>query len=84
MAPVIPITHGRAVERRDVPLDLPKGDLDLLPIAIFLWLCSALRVALTLSHHQIFDFEATLASLCVLALPLYILRIRHARDTARQ
>ena len=47
MAPVTPITRYRAVARHDIPLDVPKGDSDLLPIAVFLWLCSALRVALT-------------------------------------
>ncbi|HEY0466590.1 MAG TPA: hypothetical protein VGC79_20420 [Polyangiaceae bacterium] len=84
MAPVIQITRYRAVARRDIPLDVPKGDSDLLPIAVFLWLCSAVRVALTLVHHETFDVESTLALLCVLSLPLYILRTRHARDTARQ
>jgi hypothetical protein len=84
MAPVIPITRYRAVARHDIALDVPEGDSDLLPIAVFLWLCSAVRVALTLVHRQPFDVEATLALLCVLALPLYALRARHARDTARQ
>ncbi|MEI9938311.1 MAG: hypothetical protein WDO69_13910 [Pseudomonadota bacterium] len=84
MGPVIQITRYRAIARRDIPLDLPKGDSDLLPIAAFLWLCSAVRVALTLAHRQTFDVEATLALLCVLALPLYMLRARHARDTPRQ
>ena len=84
MAPVIQITRYRAVARRDVPLHVPKGDSDLLPIAAFLWICSAVRVALTLVHGQAFDVEATLALLCVLALPVYLLRTRHGRDTARQ
>jgi hypothetical protein len=84
MAPVIQISRYRAIARRDLPLELPRGDSDLLPIAVFLWLCSAVRVALTLVHQQTFDVEATLALLCVLALPLYILRARHGRDTARQ
>lgn len=84
MASVIQITRYRAVARRDIPLEVPKGDSDLLPIALFLWLCSAARVALTLVHRQTFDVEATLALLCVLSLPLYILRTRHARHTGRQ
>jgi len=84
MAPVIRITRYRAVARRDLPLEVPRGDSDLLPIALFLWVCSAVRVALTLTHHQTFDVEATLALLCVLALPLYILFARHGRDTSRQ
>ena len=84
MAPVIPISRYRAIARRDLPLELAKGDSDLLPIAVFLWVCSAVRVALTFVHRETFDVEATLALLCVLALPLYILRTRNARDTARQ
>ncbi len=84
MAPVIQISRYRAVARRDIPLDVPQRDSDLLPIALFLWLCSALRVALTVAHRQAFDVEATLALLCVLALPLYMLRARHARDTTRR
>ena len=84
MAPVIQITRYRAVARRDVPLHVPKGDSDLLPIAAFLWICSAVRVALTLAHGQAFDVEATLALLYVLSLPVYLLRARHARDTSRQ
>jgi Flp pilus assembly protein TadB len=84
MAAVTPISRSRAVARHDIPLHVPEGDSDLLPIAVFLWLCSALRVALTLVHRQPFDVEAPLALLCVLALPLYVLRARHARDTTRQ
>jgi len=84
MATVIPIKRYRAIARRDVSLDLPEGDSDLLPIAVFLWICSAVRVALTFAHRQTFDVEATLAVLCVLAVPIYILRARHARGTVRQ
>ncbi len=84
MAPVIQITRYRAVARRNLPLELPKGDSDLFPIAVFLWLCSVVRVALTLAHHEVFDVEATLALVCVLGLPVYILRARHARDTGRK
>jgi hypothetical protein len=84
MATVIPIKRYRAVAPSDVSLDLPKGDSDLLPIAVLLWTCSAVRVALTAAHRQAFDVEATLAVLFVLALPIYILRARHARDTAGQ
>jgi len=84
MAPVIRIARYRAVARRDLPLDLPSGDSDLLPMAVFLWLCSVLRAVLTFVHGRAFDVEATLALLCVLALPLYLLRARHVRDTGRQ
>ncbi|HYP75337.1 MAG TPA: hypothetical protein VER12_05275 [Polyangiaceae bacterium] len=84
MALVIPITRYRSVSHRDLPLGLPKGDSDLLPISVFLWLCSVLRVALTWVHGRVFGVEASLALLFVLALPLYLLRARHARDTAPQ
>ncbi|HET7541264.1 MAG TPA: hypothetical protein VFK05_15405 [Polyangiaceae bacterium] len=84
MAPVIPITRYRAIARRDLPLDVPQGDSDLAPVAVFLWVCSVVRVAFTLAHRQVFDIEATLALLCVIALPVYVLRTRHARDTPRQ
>ena len=60
------------------------GDSDLRPIAVLLWIVSVIRVALSLVHQQAFGIEATLAFVCVLGLPLLILRSRHARDTARQ
>lgn len=76
MAPVIQITRYRAVARRDIPLDVPRGDSDLLPIALFLWLCSIARVAVTLAHQEVFDVEATMALLYTLGLPVYVLRTR--------
>jgi hypothetical protein len=84
MGPLIQITRYRAIARRDLPLDVPHGDSDLLPIAVFLWICSAVRVALTLAHGQFFDIEATLALLCLVGLPVYVLRTRHVRDTPKQ
>ena len=84
MASVIRITRYRGNQRPDISLDHPPGDADLLPIAVFLWICSGARVVSTLAHRQAFDVEATLALLCVLALPWYVLHARHARDTARQ
>jgi len=84
MSPVIQLTRYRAIGRRDIPLDFPKGDSDLLPVALLLWLCSAARVALTFAHRETFDFEATTALLFLVALPLFFLRSRHSRDTARQ
>jgi len=84
MAPVIQITRYRAIARRDIPLDFAKGDSDLFPIALFLWICSAARVLVALLHHQAFDVEATLALLCVVGFPWYALRARHARDTRRK
>jgi len=84
MEPVTRITRRRVLARHDVPLDLPKGDSDLLPIAVFLWICGAARVAVTLLHGQSFDGEASLALLYVIALPLHVLRARYGRDTERQ
>jgi len=84
MAHVIQITRYRALARRDLPLDAPKGDSDLFPIAAFLWVCSAARVVSSLVHRQTFDIEATLALLCVLGFPAYVFCTRHARDIARQ
>jgi len=83
MPPVTRITLKQEIARADVPLDVPRGDSDLLPIAIFLWLCSVVRVALTLLHHQRFDVEATLALTCVLTLPLFIQRARQASGKSR-
>ena len=83
MAPVTHLARHRAIVRRDIPLEVPRGDYDLLPIAVFLWLCSAGRAALTLVHRQAFDVEATLALLCVLGLPLYVFRTLRARRSAR-
>jgi len=84
MAPVIQITRYRAIARRDVPLGVPKGDSDLYPIALLLWLFSVARVALTFAHHQVFDVEATMALLCALGLPVYVLRARLSRDAERK
>ena len=84
MAPVIPTTRQSALARREIPLHIPRGDSDLLPIAVFLWIFSAARVISTLAHRQTFDAEATLALSWVLALPLYILRARRTRNTAEQ
>jgi len=84
MSPVIQLSRYRAIGRRDIPLDFPEGDSDLLPVALLLWLCSVARVALTLAHRETFAFEATVALSFVVALPLFFLQSRHSRDTARQ
>jgi hypothetical protein len=84
MPNVIRLARYRSVARRDLPLNIPAGDADLRPVALLLWACSLPRAALTLVHRQTFDVEATLALLCVLFLPLFILRSRNARETARQ
>jgi hypothetical protein len=84
MASVIQLARYRSVVRRDIPLDIPAGDSDLRPIAVVLWLASAIRVALAVFHDESFGAESTLALGCILVLPLLALRSRHALDTARQ
>jgi uncharacterized membrane protein YjgN (DUF898 family) len=44
-------------------------DTDLLVVGALLWLASVARVVLELVHGQQFGVEATLALLCVIALP---------------
>jgi hypothetical protein len=84
MASVIQLSRYRSVARRDIPLNIPAGDSDLRPIAVVLWVASAIRVALAMFHQEAFGAESTLALCCLVALPLLVLRSRHARDTARQ
>ena len=84
MANVIQLSRFRGVSRRDLPLDIPAGDSDLRPIAILLWAGSVVRSALTLVHHDAFGVEASLALVCAVLLPLFIVRARHVRDTAPQ
>jgi hypothetical protein len=81
MRPVVPTPRYPAIDS-DVPLDVPQGDSDLAPVAVFLWLCSALHVVLCLLHRQSFDVGATLALLWLLALPAYLIRTRHGRASA--
>lgn len=84
MVNVIQMSRFRAVSRRDLPLDIPAGDSDLWPVAVLLWVGSVIRSALTLVHHEAFGVEATLALVCAVLLPLFIVSARHTRDTARQ
>jgi hypothetical protein len=46
-----------------------RGDRDLLPVAIILWLASVARVGYGLWEREVFDAEATLALLCVVLIP---------------
>jgi hypothetical protein len=84
MASVIQLARYRSVAHRDIPLDIPAGDSDLRLIALMLWVGSVIRVVLTILHHATFGSEATLALFCALLLPAFILRARHAHDTAKQ
>jgi hypothetical protein len=84
MANVIQLSRFRGVSRRDLPLNIPAGDSDLRAVAIMLWVGSIVRTVLSLIHHEAFGVEATLALCCAIFLPLFILRARHAHDTAKQ
>ena len=84
MANVVHLSRFRTVSRRDLALGIPAGDSDLRAVAVLLWIGSVIRSALSLIHHEAFGVEASLALLCALLLPLFIVHARHARDTARQ
>jgi hypothetical protein len=84
MANVIQLSRYRGVSRRDLPLNIPAGDSDLRPVAVLLWIGSVIRTVLTFAHGEAFGVEATLALVCAVLLPLFILRTRHTHDTARQ
>jgi hypothetical protein len=84
MASVIQLARYRSISRRDLPLEIRSGDSDLHLVSVLLWLGSLVRVALAFAHREAFGVEASLALVCVLLLPAFILRARHARDTARQ
>jgi hypothetical protein len=51
----------------------PKGDFDLLPVAIILWVGSVARVAAGALEDEVFQGEATLALLSVLLIPCWAL-----------
>jgi hypothetical protein len=82
MANVIQMSRFRGVSRRDLPLDIPAGDSDLRPVAVLLWVGSVIRSALALIHHEAFAVEATLALVCAVLLPLFIVSARPARDSS--
>ena len=70
MGKVIPLRRGplAVVPPRSSP-EPPPLELDILPIAALLFAASLARVACTLRQHRYFDAEASLALLCVVALP---------------
>ena len=51
----------------------PNGDLDLLPVAVILWVGSVARVAAGVLEDEIFEGEAALALLSVLLIPCWAL-----------
>jgi hypothetical protein len=59
---------------RDAPAPgAPRGDRDLAPVAVLLWIASVARVALGVAELQNFDAEASLALGCALFLPCWLL-----------
>ncbi|MEO8905026.1 MAG: hypothetical protein ABI488_21435 [Polyangiaceae bacterium] len=84
MASVVHLSRYRSVARGDLPLDIPRGDSDLRPIAIVLWLASLIRVSFAFAHREAFGIEATLALMCLVLLPMFTIRRRHNEDTAKK
>ena len=69
--------------RLDVPqLDEPArvGNHDILPVFVALWLASAGRLGLALSHHETFGTELTIVFLTVVVIPLLIFSSRLCRS----
>ncbi|HYQ29256.1 MAG TPA: hypothetical protein VER04_18620 [Polyangiaceae bacterium] len=56
-------------------------DRDIWPAFIFLWVASALRVALAVPRGERFGFDATLALICLVLLP-WLLLPRKSESTA--
>lgn len=61
---------GKDRPRAQSPSSAAAGlDADLLPLAILLWVGSAVRVGYALLHHEVFRTEATLALACMALIP---------------
>jgi hypothetical protein len=77
MGKLVPFNRSAlALERRrpqgsrsDSPSANRRGDRDLLPMWVALWVGSALRVASALVSHEVFGAEATLALAAFLLVP---------------
>jgi hypothetical protein len=71
---------GRLIQlsRRRPTLEEPPssvhGDSDLVPIAIILWVGSVLRVVAGAVEGEVMGTEASLALLCVVLIPCWLLR----------
>jgi len=59
-------------------------DRDIWPGFIFLWVASALRVALAVPRHERFGFDATLALICLVLLPWLLLPRRSESNTEKR
>ena len=84
MGSVIRLARFRTIARRDLPLEIRRGDSDLFPVVLLLWLASLTRVALAFVHRSTFGVEASLAFVCALLLPVLLLRARHSVDIVRR
>jgi hypothetical protein len=74
----IPSSRARAAAPSATP-EVLRGDFDLVPMAVGLWLVSVVRVWLALADHERFDTEATLALACLVLIPWLWLRVRSQR-----
>ena len=81
MASPIELSRHRLLKslraRRTLPLAQPSSsalasDADLRPMAIVFWAVSVARVALGLWQGQSFDAEGSLALLCVIGIPCWL------------
>lgn len=59
-----------------------RGDRDLLPIWVLLWVAAASRVVVALVRHESFWAEATLALIVVALIP-WLLWSPHTRNRSR-
>lgn len=51
-----------------------RGDVDLIPVGVLLWIGSVAVVALALWHHDVFDAQTTLALAAVASLSWFFVR----------
>ncbi|MEO6598708.1 MAG: hypothetical protein ABIQ16_02465 [Polyangiaceae bacterium] len=84
MSSVVRLSQHRSVARRDLPLSIGGGDSDLVPVAVVLWLATLARVVLAVLHREVFGAEATLALLCAVVLPWFMVKARNLGDTVRK
>ena len=72
----LPRRFGPPVSEREV-------DLGLGALLALLWLASAYRVVMAAAGHEVFGVEASLAFVCLLAIPWFAFRACCARKTRR-
>lgn len=66
--------RSRVTETVHSEIGPPKGDRDLLPAWLILWVAAASRVLLALWHREVFRADATLALVVVALIPWLVLR----------